>query len=237
MPVAAGISALPAAGQAGLWGAGTMGGAAGMAGGGGMLASLGAFASAHPILAAILAAQGLDVVQNLAGGLFGGPSPMEQAAAQQMGIGKQLIPQLQAQAVGQPTLATQAQGLQLRQMTTRAQQAYGGSALSRRVGQTTPSAVQQQRFRQAETGAMGNIMAQSQLAAQQQLQGLYTGGLGMQQQMEAQAAQSRQQFMSGLAGFMAMYQQDKSDPEMQEILESIKRLAGLQERLVSQGVT
>lgn len=218
--------------------AGAAGGVAPAAAGGGMLASLGAFASAHPILAAILAAQGLDVVQNLAGGLFGGPSPMEQAAAQQMAIGKQLIPQLQAQAAGQPTAATRAQQQQLRQMTTRAQQAYGGSALRRGVGQTTPSAVQQQRFRQAETQAMGGIMGQSQLAAQQQLQGLYTGGLGMQQQLEAQAAQNRQQFMSGLANFMAMYQADKQDPEYQEILDIIKRLALSQEKLVGQiGVT
>ena len=173
----------------------------------------------------------MDLVQKLAGGLFG-PSPMEQATTQQLAIGRQLIPQLQAQAQGQPTLATQNAQRQLRQMTTRAQQAYGGTALRRGVGQTTPSAVQQQRFRQAETQAMGNIMAQSQIAAQQQLQQLYGQGLASQQQLEMQRQQNRAQFMSWLGEFMAYYRQNKNDPQAQELLQELLRLTGLQTKLL-----
>ena len=190
----------------GMMGGGT---ALGAAAGGGTAAGaglgVGAALTSNPILKAILVNLGAQGVTELLGSVFGGTSPAEQAAGQMTGIGQQLIPQLQAQAAGQPTAATQAQQRQLQQATTRMQQSYSASARRSGMGaptlgggQPTVSRAQQGRFQAAQIGAMGDIMGRSQLAAQQQLGGLYGQGLEMQRQMEMQESAARGEAVSNL---------------------------------------
>ena len=175
---------------------GIIGGAAG----GGLGALTG-----NPILMAILTNLGAQAATELMGTVFGSTSPAEQAAGQMTGIGQQLIPQLQAQAAGLPTAATQAQQRQLQQATTRMGQSYAASARRSGMGsptlgggQPTPSRAQQGRYQAAQIGAMGNIMGQSQIAAQQQLGGLYGQGLEMQRGIEMQESAARGEAVSNI---------------------------------------
>ena len=170
----------------------------------------------NPILGAILANIGAQAATELIGSVFGGTSPAEAAALQATQAGRQLIPQLQAQAMGQPTAATQAQQRQLRQATTRMQQSYAASARRAGLGaptlgggQPTVSRAQQGRYQAAQLGAMGNIMGASQIAAQQQLGGLYQAGLQTQRQIEMEEMAARGQAVSNLTNLFARVQQRK----------------------------
>jgi hypothetical protein len=197
---------------------GIIGGAAG----GGLGALTG-----NPILTAILVDLGAQAATELLGSVFGGTSPAEQAAGQMTGIGQQLIPQLQAQAAGQQTAATQAQQRQLQQATTRMQQSYGASARRSGLGaptlgggQPTVSRAQQGRFQAAQVGAMGDIMGRSQIAAQQQLGGLYGQGLETQRGIEMEEMAARGRAVSGLSQLMADMQRDTEQLEFDQTLRS-----------------
>jgi len=155
-------------------------------------------------------------------GMIEGPSPYEQAAQQQVGIGKTLIPQLQAQAAGQPTAATQAQMGQLSQEVNRLQQSYGASATRGGMGGPvgagglpTASRAQQGRYQAGKVQAMGGIMGQSMTNAQQQLGGFYSQGMQMQGALEMEQRQARSQALSDLGD---MYSSNKLEPELQASL-------------------
>lgn len=177
--------------------------------GGGIGAGLGAL-TGNPIISAILMSVGSQAATSLLGSLFGGQSPAEAAALQSTEAGRQLIPQLQAQARGEPTAATEAQQRQLQQATTRMQQSYAASARRSGLGaptlgggQPTVTRAQQGRFQEARLGAMGDIMARSQVAAQQQLGGMYAQGLQTQRQIEMQESAARGEAISNIT---KMYQ-------------------------------
>jgi len=151
-----------------------------------------------------------------------GPSPYEQAAEQQVGIGRTLIPQLQAQAAGQPTAATQAQMGQLSQEVNRLQQSYGASATRGgmggpvgRGGLPTATRAQQGRQQVGKVQAMGGIMGQSQISAQQQLGGLYGQGMQMQGSLEMEQRTARNNMISS---FGDAYSANKLEPELQNSL-------------------
>lgn len=179
----------------------------------------------NPILGAILANIGAQAATELIGSVFGRQSPAEAAALQATQAGRMLIPQLQAQAMGQPTAATQAQQRQLQQATTRMQQSYAASARRAGLGaptlgggQPTVSRAQQGRYQAAQLGAMGDIMAQSQIAAQQQLGGLYQAGLQTQRQIEMEEMAARGRAVGGLVQLMADMQADTQRQEFDDTL-------------------
>ena len=194
--------------------AGAIGGAAG---------GLAGFMSGNPILGFVLSQVGAAALERMLGG---GASPYEQMQKQQMMALKQQLPTIQAQAAGQPSPATQAQIAQLRQSTTRAQQSYGSTALGRGVGQSTPTKATQARFRQAETGAIGDIMGQAQMGAQQQLMQLGVAGTAGLQAQQMQAQQNRQQIYGDLAELMGEWQASKSgnqqlDPMAKQVYDMV----------------
>ena len=202
--------------------AGTAAGAGGTA-----IGAVTGFLTANPILAMIAAELGTQVL----GRLFGGTSPFEQAAGQQLGATGALLPQLQRQAAGLPTAATAGQMRQIGQAQTRAQQSYAASAQRAGIAGTTPARAQQGRLQAAGVEAMGGILGQAQLTAQQQLIGLRGQAMTAQQQIEMQELQARQQFMSGLGAFMAMYRQNKGNALWEEMF-GLVRDSYLQQRQV-----
>jgi hypothetical protein len=162
-----------------------------------------------PITQAILAQVGGQIVGSLFESISG-PSAVEQAIGQQLGIGQTLIPQLQAQAAGRPTAATQAQMGQLRQQGTRMQQSYAASAQRQGIAGTTPARAQQGRLQAATLQGMAGVLGQAQVSAQQQLGGLYGQGLSYQRQVEAQRAGGQQQLAGSIASIMANREQLRS---------------------------
>lgn len=208
--------------------------------GGALGGGAGAAITSNPILRAILVNLGAQAATELLGGLFGTTSPAEQAAGQMTGIGRELIPQLQAQARGEPTAATRAQQRQLQQATTRMQQSYAASARRSGLGaptlgggQPTVSRAQQGRYQAAQLGAMGDIMGRSQLAAQQQLGGLYTQGLEAQRQIEQQELASRGRAVGGLVQYMTAIEQDREQREYDQTFRNaiMNLLSALQSNL------
>ena len=183
------------------------------------LGTAAAFLAEHPLLAQGAASIGYNLFQ----GLFGGPSELEQLAAQQAAVGQSLIPQLQAQAAGQPTVATQAQMGQLQQASRKMGQSYAASAQRRGTAGTTPSAAQQGRLQAAEVQGMANIMGQSQIAAQQQLGGIFQQGVQTQSLVEQITGQKKEDFMSGMGTFLGWYRQNQQDEQGQEFMDVIKQ--------------
>lgn len=176
------------------------------AGGGGLLA----FLAANPLTAAM---GGIEAVLGIRD-LFS-KSPADRAAEMQAGVTGQLIPQLQRQAAGLPTAATQAQMGQLQQQATRMGQSYAASAQRQGIGggRTTPGRAQQGRVQAAQLTAQGNILGQAQLSAQQQLLGIGSQGLQAQQQQEAVGFIKKQALMSDLGDFMSWYKENKADEQ------------------------
>ena len=151
-----------------------------------------------------------------------GPSLEGPALQQQVGIGQTLIPQLQAQAAGQPTAATQAQMGQLSQEVNRLQQSYGASATRGGMGGPvgdgglpTASRAQQGRYQVGKVQAMGGIMGQSMISAQQQLGGLYGQGMQAQGGLELEQRQARGKFLDD---FGAIYAANKLEPDLKKWL-------------------
>ena len=180
------------------------------------------FLANNPLAAAIAG----EVAMRGLGGLFGGESPYEQAAGQYLQAGQQLIPQLQRQAAGQPTAATQAQMGQLQQQATRMGQSYAASAQRAGIGggRTPPGRAQQGRVQAAQLTAQGNILGQAQLSAQQQLLGIGAQGFRAQAGIEQAELAGKQQFLTGIADFMAWYRQNKNDSLTQEMFDLLRGL-------------
>jgi hypothetical protein len=192
------------------------------AGGMGLGALLG-----NPLIGMILSNVGASLLERIFGG---GNSPYEQMQAQQMEALKQQMPIIQAQAAGRPSAATQNQLAQLRQATTRAQQSYASTALGRNSGQSTPAKATQMRFRTAETQAMGDILGNAQLAAQQQLIGLGAAGAAGMRDIELQEAANRRQIYSDIASIMAGYRESQKvqnlDPQVRAMMQGTINMLG-----------
>jgi hypothetical protein len=178
-----------------------------------------AFLADNPLIASQLAGVGYGIISRLTGS----ETPLRETAAQQVAVGEQLIPQLQAQAKGQPTVATRAQMAQLQQQANRAQQSYGASARRQGISGTTPARAQQGRIQAAQQQALGNLLGQSQLAAQQGLMSIYSQGTANQLAAEEFEYQREQDFGKGFARSMSWYREQK-DPEAQEMWSMGKQL-------------
>lgn len=182
-----------------------------------MVESLLAWAVANPYEAAMLANVGYDAFSAAKQAIFG-PSPYEQAVQQQVNVGNQLRPQLQAQAQGQPTAASRNLMQQVRQNTTAAQQSYAAGATARGAG-GTPVAAQQARFRAAETQTMGNVLGQYQMNAQNQLAQIAMGGTQALGGIEAQKAQQKDAALADFMGFLGYYKEHMGEPDWDRVYE------------------
>lgn len=180
------------------------------------------FLANNPLAAAVAG----QLATSVLGGLFGGESPFEQATGQFLQAGQDLIPQLQRQAAGLPTAATRAQMGQLQQQATRAGQSFAASAQRQGIGggRTTPGRAQQGRVQAAQLQAQGNILGQAQLTAQQQLLGIGSQGLRAQAGIEQGELAGKQQFLGGIADFMAWYRQNKNDQLTSDMFELLRSL-------------
>ena len=186
------------------------------------------------VLGPILASVATEVGYNMLSGLLGGNSPYASATQQQLAIGNTLIPQLQRQAAGLPTMATRAQMRQLNSQITRAQQSYAASARRQGLAQyglTTPARAQQSRLRAAGIEAQANLLGNAQQTAQQLLTGLYGQGYAGQAALEAQQAAQREKQISGIGAylgrFMQAYKQNSEDPRWQEAFDKLVQLLEL----------
>jgi hypothetical protein len=197
---------------------------------------MGAAVAAAPTLATfgkMLAMNlGLEFGTNLIGSITGGTSPYEANVRQQAGIGQSLIPQLQAQAMGHRTAASDAIMRQVRQNTTSAQQSYAAGATARQQG-GTPVAANLDRYRQAETQTLGNVLGQQQASAQSQLANIYQTGVQAQGVLEQMEYQAKGQFMAPFMQFLGQYSVNKADPQFQRMYDLIRRVTGLDEKLIS----
>jgi hypothetical protein len=190
----------------------------------GFLAALGTAGEAifsNPFTAAIASNIGADIL----GGLTGTDSPFATAIGEQLRAGQQLIPQLQAQARGEPSVASQNIQRQLRQQTTSAQQSFAAGATARGGG-GTPVAAQQARFREAETGALGNLLGQLQLGSQSALLGLGQNALEQQNLLEIESARNKQAFAEGITDFFGRRaERQRLEPLLQKLGDRIEQAA------------
>ena len=185
-----------------------------------MLEALLATAADNPFLSAILANFGYDAYNTAKQAIFG-PSPYEQAVQQQVNVGNQLIPQLQAQMQGKQTAASRNLMQQVRQNTTQAQQSYAAGATARGAG-GTPVAAQQSRFRAAETQTMGNVLGQYQMNAQNQLAGIAAGGVQALGGIEAQKRAQKDAATADFMDFLGYYREHRGEPEWDSMYENGK---------------
>ena len=188
-----------------------------------VIGGLSAFAQT-PLGQMIMSQLATSVFGNLFGG---GSSPYDQAAQQQMGIGKTLIPQLQQQAAGMPTAATRAQGNYLNQQVTRNMQSTAASASrampsGRQYGQTAPARAAQNRLQGARIEGMANIMGQSQMNAQNQLSQLYQGGMASQAGVETANLAARTRVGQQIGQIMALMGDGQANEQDTELYNMIK---------------
>lgn len=197
---------------------------------GGGIGGLLGMATGNPLLSALLAQAGSYAFSKI----LGQTSPYEEAAGSMLAAQQELLPQLQRQAAGLPTVATENIKRQLRQEGTRQGQAFAASASRQGIRGTTPGAAQQGRVAAATTQAIGNQLGQAQLAAQQQLLGVGAQGLQAQGIAEQQQAAQQQQFMSDIGAFMGWYGQNKTNPMALEMMGLLRKLLGYQSGFMGQ---
>jgi hypothetical protein len=83
-------------------------------------------------------------------------------------------------------------------------------------------AAQQARFREAETGALSQLLGQQQLGAQQQLLGLTQTGLGAQGLLEQQEMDARGQVMGSINRFLGgRTEAEKLGPEIRDLWQKL----------------
>ena len=148
-------------------------------------------------------------------------SPYEQLIQQQTQAFQQVLPQLQQEARGVPSEATRNALSNLRQSTTSAQQSYAASATARGAG-GTPVAAQQSRFRASEQQTAGNILAQAQANAINQIASGGRMAIQSQGQLEEADYAAQQQYYKGLGTFLGWYLENRDDPQGQQMYQIIK---------------
>lgn len=185
------------------------------------LGTIGGFATGNPFLGAIAGQLGAGIFNKL----FAQESPFASAIEQQLQASQQLIPQLQAQARGESSVASRNIQQQLRQQTTSAQQSFAAGATARGGG-GTPVAAQQARFRQAETVALGNVLAQLQQSSQAALLGIGQSGLQGQNLLEIERARNNAKFADQLSSWFGERAARKElDPRLKALEARIDKMA------------
>lgn len=182
--------------------------------------------AADPITKAALASIGINLFGKVAG-MFGGPSPAEQAIQQQVGIGQQLIPELQRQAGGGTTPGIMASERRLQEQATRAGQTYAASARRRGVAGTVPAAAQQGRLQAGMIRGLADIRGSAAQSAQQQLAGLYAGAPAQMAGLEAAQGQQQRAMFEDIGTIMGYYQSRGEREEDAEYMDMMKKFTAL----------
>lgn len=199
------------------------------AGGSSGLGSAAGSILSSPIVQAILGSIG----GNILGSLFGDSGTgFEEATAQRLGIGQTLIPQLQQEAAGLPSIATQAQQAQAGAAINRLQQSFAASATRAgmggpvgRGGLPTATRAQQGRLQAAGLSAKLQIAGQGQRFAQQQLAQLYGGAAPFAERIDIQRRQAMRQGLSDIGSIIGQYRADRDagsvDSRYQELIDML----------------
>jgi len=186
---------------------------------------------ASPIIQMILGQAGGRLLEGLLGG---GQTGFESATQQGLAARTQLIGDLQQQARGLPTAATQAQSRMITREQTRLQQSFGASAQRQGLSGTTPARAQQGRLQAAGLEARAIGRGQLQQSAQQQL-GQLTGRAPEQQLIaETQRREARKSFLGGISSIISEARQQESEgvldadtrEAIQTLLDFVKGLRG-----------
>lgn len=173
--------------------------------------------------------------------LFDEQSPYEQQLGQQMGIGQQLLPQLQAQAAGRPSIASRAQEQRITQLQGRAQQSYAASARSQAGGLgvgATPARAQQGRLQAAGMQAQVAGMGALQQSAQAQLGGMYQQAMPLAQQGDIAAQASHVDMVGALGRLFGDAQREPDELTMafrDLIMQQLQGIIGTQTPLIPPG--
>ena len=160
------------------------------------------------------------LLSNLAGSLFQSQSPYEKAIKSQLGYSQGILPMLQQEAQGIPSLATKNTMQSVSQEVNRLQQALAATAQRNAPAKTTvgrSEQVGQQRYQQAKTQAYGNILAQQQANARATLLGLSGQAMQGQLGLEMQDRTDRQSTLASLGTVMAQYKQYKEMPDFMKM--------------------
>jgi hypothetical protein len=164
-----------------------------------------------PMTLAILTQIGMKLSEKVLG-MFEEPSPAERALKQQVGIGGQLIPELQRQAGGGTTPAILASERRLQEESTRAGQTYAASARRRGVAGTIPATAQQGRIQGGMIRGLADIRGGAAQSAQQQLAGLYQGAPMQLAALEASRGEEQRGMYEDI-GRVVGYWQSRGDRE------------------------
>jgi hypothetical protein len=167
----------------------------------------------QPLLSMIFAQQGAKLLSNI----FQTPdTPMQGALGGTNQAFQQLLPQLQQQAMGIPSMATQNTVRNLGTEINKAQQSYAASmqrASPGMISPTTPVRAGQGRLQEARIQGTADILGQAQQNAQNALLNIYGQSLPYQQQTEMQARQDQQALYAGIGSLWNDYKSSQNDPE------------------------
>lgn len=195
-----------------------------------------------PLTAQILMQIGMQIADKIPGGegvmgLFEdqGGSSAERALQQQVGIGQQLIPELQRQAAGGTTPGLMASERRLQEEATRAGQTYAASARRRGVAGTIPATAQQGRIQAGMIRGLADLRGSAAQSAQQQLAGFYAGAPMQLASLEAAKGQQQRQMFEDIGTVMG-YWQSRGDREADdEYTDMMERFMALLESTYGSG--
>ena len=196
-----------------------------------------------PLLQMIFAQEGAKLLGNIFGGK---DTQLQKSIGQNIQFGQQLMPSLYAQAMGQPSLATQNAVKNLGQQINQSQQAYSASMQKANPGMVSPATPVRQgqkTFQDARIRGAADIYSQAQNNAQNQLMAMYQGSLPYQQQAELQARQDQQAIYTSIGSLWNDYKSNQHDlkfvqifkPLMQGFIQYLRGLMGGQQQ--SNGLT
>ena len=196
-----------------------------------------------PLLQMIFAQEGAKLLGNIFGGK---DTQLQKSIGQNIQFGQQLMPSLYAQAMGQPSLATQNTVRNLGQQINQSQQAYSASMQKANPGMVSPATPVRQgqkTFQDARIRGAADIYSQAQNNAQNQLMAMYQGSLPYQQQAELQARQDQQAIYTSIGSLWNDYKSNQHDlkfvqifkPLMQGFIQYLRGLMGGQQQ--SNGLT
>ena len=196
-----------------------------------------------PLLQMIFAQEGAKLLGNIFGGK---DTQLQKSIGQNIQLGQQLMPSLYAQAMGQPSLATQNAVRNLGQQINQSQQAYSASMQKANPGMVSPATPVRQgqkTFQDARIRGAADIYSQAQNNAQNQLMAMYQGSLPYQQQAESAARQDLRDIYTRVDSLWNDYKSSQYDPKfvqtfkplMQGFIQYLRGLMGGQQQ--SNGLT
>ena len=182
----------------------------------------------NPVWGGIFAQKGAEFLE----GIFSPPTPYEQVTKQSLQASADVIPELQAQARGQRSPATQAITRQVRREGTRAGQSFAQGArraglVGGAPGGTAPYRAELSRIESGAQEALLQRLGQSQTDALNTLYSGLGGAIGKRKSQTAAREQGRSNFLAQLGDWVRDYKTkgagDPRDDEMFELIREIIR--------------